>query len=219
MTDQFTDSFWEITTKRIKGNFIELAVLIIFIFFGILISSMFNPITIWTLLSFIYTFIYSVIFLLKSKKRGIYNEIGGDNTFKIIAPSIALFIFIIFLISNNLNLLNIIFEIKLIHEVTILFCITIFFVRNNWLLYKIYLKKENEANFASKIKYSNSRILYENAVFKSDLPVSISIFLLLLITYVKPFENVDIFLSGAVIFQIFYSNIVWLFFDNPTNEI
>lgn len=194
----------------------------------------------WIVASFLFTIGYTLYFHYAGFRHGYFENFGGIKTASLILTNILLIIIYLFIANELFNVFrytpNIKFALALMAFSFFTYSIM------NWTIHMHFIDEKNIKNKRAKgatgdekKKFIKSAKHFQNlandfkySVFTSDLPITISFLFLFLYslsldTIVKIHNVSDIeilnngfeyFFSGAIAFQIMYSNAIWIFTDD-----
>lgn len=171
----------------------------------------------WIIVSLFFTFFYTIVFHGAGFKNGYFEDFGAIKTAILILTNIFLFV-VAFIISNEFHG---VFRYTPKRETALALITLCFFTYAviNWIIHRHFSSK-GEKELAADFKYT---------VFVSDLPITISfLFLFLYSLFInrmiemncetteigEVIDGFEYFFSGAIAFQIMYSNAIWIFNDD-----
>jgi hypothetical protein len=210
--------FYKDVMKRIKrkDNIIPFWILVSVIITGVfsifseeLIKIKSN--TIWEICALGSTLAYTIYLHKQFYKNGYFKCLGGNSVVILILINLPFFFLTTFMFLNAFcSFIEIAKWFKILAITFCFICYTFF----NWMFYRAF-SGQSITNIKTK-KISNR---FKNAVYSSDLPLTISYFILFLFSLFFSFsyeknEQIEYFFSGAIAFKMFLSNTSWIFIDD-----
>ncbi len=171
----------------------------------------------WELSSFVFTLGYTVAFYAFGYRNKYFKKLGGEKS---IAIAIAIFILLLIITYIANDYLNI-FKQSPGRPLTLflMFLFVFVFSMINWALHKHFDSKSQSTKVTRrKERFTDLSRDFRSAVFMSDLPLAIAFLVLFVYYFINQAPNMEYFFSGAIAFQMMYSNAIWIFNDDRIFE-